>query len=84
MSARTATVTPCDSKGTWLITLHRDHDLTTRTILELQTGGISRAPIEVITGREVIAFISGIDTRTDIASELFLLEPLQSHESVGS
>ena len=43
-----------------------------------------RMAIEVITGREVIAFISGIDTRTDIASELFLLEPLPSVESVGS
>ena len=35
-----------------------------------------RQAVEVITGREVIAFISGIDTRTDIASELFLLEPV--------
>jgi uncharacterized protein YbcI len=37
-----------------------------------------REAIEVITGREVIAFISGIDTRTDIASELFLLEPVDA------
>ena len=37
-----------------------------------------REAIEVITGREVIAFISGIDTRSDIASELFLLEPVGS------
>ena len=35
-----------------------------------------RQAVEVITGREVIAFISGIDTRSDIASELFLLEPV--------
>jgi uncharacterized protein YbcI len=32
-------------------------------------------PIERITGRKVRAFISGIDTNADIASELFLLEP---------
>ena len=32
------------------------------------------APIERITGRRVRGFISGIDTTTDIASELFLLE----------
>ena len=34
-----------------------------------------RQAVEVITGREVIAFISGIDTRTDIASELFRSSP---------
>jgi uncharacterized protein YbcI len=36
-----------------------------------------RYAVEVITGRDVVAFISGIDTRQDIASELFLLEPAQ-------
>ena len=34
-----------------------------------------RQAIEEITGRGVIAFISGIDTRSDIASEIFMLEP---------
>jgi len=47
-----------------------------------------RQAVEIITGRDVIAFISGIDTRTDIASELFLLEPVadsSAHRSpVGS
>jgi uncharacterized protein YbcI len=33
-----------------------------------------RAAVEAITGRTVVAFISGIDTRADIASEIFLLE----------
>lgn len=33
------------------------------------------APVERITGRRVRAFISGIDTNADIASELFVLEP---------
>ncbi len=33
-----------------------------------------RLAIEDITGRVVIAFISGIDTRSDIASEIFMLE----------
>jgi uncharacterized protein YbcI len=37
-----------------------------------------RAAVEEITGRLVIAFISGIDTKADIASEIFLLEPLDS------
>lgn len=33
-----------------------------------------RAAVEEITGRTVIAFISGIDTKKDVASEIFLLE----------
>ncbi|MFZ1997612.1 MAG: Na-translocating system protein MpsC family protein [Solirubrobacteraceae bacterium] len=33
------------------------------------------APVERITGRKVRAFISGIDTNADVASELFVLEP---------
>jgi anti-anti-sigma regulatory factor len=37
MSAGTVTVTPCDSDGTWLVTLQGDHDLTTRESLERQT-----------------------------------------------
>jgi uncharacterized protein YbcI len=36
-----------------------------------------RGSIEQITGRKVIAFVSGIDTRADVASELFRLEPLR-------
>jgi uncharacterized protein YbcI len=34
-----------------------------------------RTAIEEITGRRVTAFVSGIDTRADIASEVFVLEP---------
>ena len=34
-----------------------------------------RLAVEEITGRTVIAFISGIDTKSDIASEIFMLEP---------
>jgi uncharacterized protein YbcI len=33
------------------------------------------APIEQITGRRVRSFISGIDTNTDVAAEMFVLEP---------
>jgi uncharacterized protein YbcI len=32
-------------------------------------------PVERITGRKVRAFISGIDTNADVATELFVLEP---------
>jgi uncharacterized protein YbcI len=31
--------------------------------------------VEQITGRKVRAFVSGIDTKRDVASELFYLEP---------
>ena len=37
MRAGTVTVTPCDSKGTWLIMLHGEHDLATRLLLDHQT-----------------------------------------------
>jgi len=33
-----------------------------------------RASVEQITGRKVRAFVSGIDTDTDVASEVFYLE----------
>lgn len=32
-------------------------------------------PVEQITGRKVKAFISGIDTEADVASEIFVLHP---------
>jgi uncharacterized protein YbcI len=31
--------------------------------------------VEEITGRKVRAFVSGIDTKRDVATELFYLEP---------
>jgi uncharacterized protein YbcI len=34
-----------------------------------------RSAVEEITGRQVVAFISGIDTRSDVATELFQLAP---------
>ena len=37
MSAGTINVTPCDGRETWLVTLHGDHDVATRALLERQT-----------------------------------------------
>jgi uncharacterized protein YbcI len=34
------------------------------------------APIERLTGRRVRAFISGIDTEADVATEMFVLDPI--------
>jgi uncharacterized protein YbcI len=32
--------------------------------------------VEEITGRKVLAFVSGMDTDTDVSSEVFYLEPI--------
>jgi uncharacterized protein YbcI len=40
-----------------------------------------RSAIEAITGRTVVAFISGIDTKADISSEIFLLEPISDRSA---
>lgn len=37
-------------------------------------------PVERITGRRVRSFISGIDTNTDTAAEVFMLEPQTSDQ----
>jgi uncharacterized protein YbcI len=37
------------------------------------------AAVEEITGRKVRAFVSGLDTKRDVASELFYLGPLTEH-----
>ncbi len=37
-----------------------------------------REVVEEITGRKVRAFVSGVDTYNDVASEVFYLEPLGS------
>ena len=39
-------------------------------------------PIERLTGRRVRAFISGIDPRADLASEMFVLHP-NGYDGVG-
>jgi len=42
------------------------------------------APIERLTGRRVRAFVSGIDTVTDVATELFVLHPAGSDQPTRS
>jgi uncharacterized protein YbcI len=37
-----------------------------------------RSAVEGITGRKVVAFSSGFDTRADVATEVFLLERVQT------
>ncbi len=47
----------------------------TRMFFQYATRDEFTQTVEAITGRKVRAFISGIDTEHDVASELFYLEP---------
>ena len=40
-----------------------------------------RETIEKLTGRDVRAFVSGIDTEKDVSSEVFYLEPVDSSQA---
>jgi uncharacterized protein YbcI len=42
-----------------------------------------RDAVERITGRKVIAFVSGTDTNADVSCEVFFLEPLGSRNGGG-
>jgi uncharacterized protein YbcI len=46
-----------------------------RTMFQHATESQFRAAVEEITGRRVIGFMSGIDVRNDLSSEVFTLEP---------
>jgi uncharacterized protein YbcI len=47
----------------------------TRMYFQHATEGKFRETVERISGRKVRAFVSGIDTKEDVASEVFYLEP---------
>jgi uncharacterized protein YbcI len=46
-----------------------------RLLFQYAETGTFCEPIERLTGRKVRAFISGIDTEADLASEMFVLHP---------
>src|SRR5215203_4339587 len=46
-----------------------------RTYFQYQAEDEFRAVVERVTGRTVRAFVSGMDTRQDVASEVFYLAP---------
>jgi uncharacterized protein YbcI len=46
-----------------------------RMFFQYATENTFRESVEQITGRKVIAFVSGIDTERDVSSEVFYLEP---------
>ncbi len=47
----------------------------TRMFFQYATEDEFSGAVEEIVGRKVIAFISGLDTRTDVSAELFYFEP---------
>lgn len=54
-----------------------------RALFQYAAEDTFRAAVESITGRVVTGFISGIDAGSDIASEMFLLEPLPGSETAA-
>lgn len=46
-----------------------------RMLFQYAEIGVFCEPVERLTGRKVRAFISGIDTEADLASEMFVLHP---------
>jgi uncharacterized protein YbcI len=70
------TLTPLERTLTTLDEHQRLRDI--RTLFQYTSEDRFRQPVEEITGRVVIAFLSAIDTRADVATELFVLEPGRS------
>jgi uncharacterized protein YbcI len=46
-----------------------------RMLFQYAAEGEFRRSVEEITGRKVTAFVSGMDTKADVATEVFTLEP---------
>jgi uncharacterized protein YbcI len=71
------TLTPVERSLTTIDQHQRLRDL--RMLFQYAAEDKFRGAVEEITGRKVIAFISGLDTHADVASELFVFEPLSSN-----
>ena len=56
----------------------------TRMFFQYATETEFRETVERITGRRVRAFVSGIDTRQDVSSEVFYLVPLAMEGTDGA
>ena len=67
------TLTAAERRLTTLDEHQRLRDM--RMLFQYSAEDEFRDAVEQITGRVVVSFISGIDTKADVASEIFLLEP---------
>ena len=65
------TLTPVERTLTTMNENQRLRDM--RMLFQYAAESEFRAAVEEITGRRVVAFVSGIDTRADVAGEVFLL-----------
>jgi uncharacterized protein YbcI len=68
-----STLTPVERTLTTMNENQRLRDM--RMLFQYAAEDEFRSAVEEITGRRVIAFVSGIDTRADVASEVFVFEP---------
>ena len=53
----------------------------TRTLFQHASERVSVEAVEQITGRRVRPFVSGTDTRADLSSKVFYLEPIASPDA---
>lgn len=67
------TLTPVERTLTTMNENQRLRDM--RMLFQYAAETEFRSAVEEITGRKVIAFVSGIDTRADVASEVFVFAP---------
>jgi uncharacterized protein YbcI len=67
------TFTPAESRLRALGEHKHLRDL--RMLFQYADTDVFCAPVEQLTGRKVRAFISGVDTEADVATEMFLLHP---------
>ena len=71
-----STLTPVERTLTTMNENQRLRDM--RMLFQYAAEQEFRSAVEEITGRRVVAFVSGIDTLADIASEVFVLEGSRS------
>jgi len=62
---------------------HDDRARETRILFQYSRTDVFVGIVEQRTGRKVLGFVSGIDVRADIASEVFYLEP-RGHDGSGA
>ncbi len=67
------TLTPAERRLVELGEHGRLRDL--RLLFQYAEVGVFCEPVERLTGRKVRAFVSGIDTEADLATEIFVLHP---------
>jgi uncharacterized protein YbcI len=76
------TLTPAERNMVRLGEHQRLRDI--RMLFQYASEDELRGIIEKITGRKVVAFVSGLDTGQDVATEVFYLEPQEGADRNGN